>query len=230
MLTVSVIVPWRGGDAHRDAAWSWVRARWAEQFPGWQVVTGTPPEGAWCKSAAVAAALPDAQGDVLVVADADVWCDGVLQAVTAIVEGAPWAVPHHQVRRLDETSTRAVLDGTPIGSPQRLVQRAYAGVAGGGMTVLPHATYRRVPLDTRFTGWGQEDEAWALALTCLAGAPWRGTGPLWHLWHPPQPRLTRRWGSDESLTLWDRYWRARNDPGAMRDLLDEQRCEGAEHG
>ncbi|MCC9712074.1 hypothetical protein E4N62_46835 [Streptomyces sp. MNU76] len=216
-LTVSVIVPWRPDGAEREAAWAWARARWHERFPGWQIVTGTPPDGVWCKAAAVAAALPDATGDVLVLADADVWCEGVLQAVTVIAEGAPWAIPHHRVYRLAPESTRTVLEGAPLGGP--LAQRAYPGFAGGGMTVLPRATYERIPLDARFTGWGQEDEAWAIALACLAGTPWRGTAPMWHLWHPPQPRLTRRWGSDESLALWELYHRARLDPHAMRAVL-----------
>ena len=228
-LTVSVIVPWRSDGAEREAAWAWVRARWAERFPGWQVVTGTPPEGEWCKAAAITAALPEATGDVLVLADADVWCDGVLQAVTAIAEGARWAIPHHRVYRLTQESTRAVLDGAPLGVTSRLAQRAYPGFAGGGMTVLPRSTYERIPLDPRFVGWGQEDEAWALALACLAGMPWRGIVPLWHLWHPPQPRLTRRWGSDESLVLWGRYHQARQDPYAMRALLAETTQE-VDHG
>lgn len=220
-MTVSVIVPWRSDSAHRDAAWAWVRARWAERFPGWQVVTGTPPEGEWCKAAAITAALPEATGDVIVLTDADVWCDGVLQAVTAIAEGARWAIPHHRVQRLDEASTRAIVCGAPLGVTSRLAQRAYAGFAGGGMTVLPRATYERIPLDARFAGWGQEDEAWAIALTCLTGAPWRGTVPLWHLWHPPQPRLSRRWGSETSRSLWQRYHHARHDAHAMRALLTE---------
>lgn len=229
-LTVSVIVPWRSDGGQRDAAWAWVRARWADRFPGWQVVTGSGPEGgAWCKGAAVSAGLPKARGDVLVLADADVWCEGVLQAVTAIAEGARWAIPHGQVHRLDEQSTATLLDGTAVTGRPSLTQSAYTGFAGGGMTVLPRATYDRIPLDARFAGWGQEDEAWALALTCLAGAPWRGTAPLWHLWHPPQPRTSRRWGSADSRALWQRYHSARSDPHAMRALLAEA-TEVKHHG
>ena len=229
-LTVSVIVPWRADGAERDAAWAWIRSRWETRFPGWQIVTGTPPEGEWCKAAAVAAALPDADGDVLVLADADVWCEGVLQAVTAIAEGARWAIPHGNVHRLNQEATTALLDGAPLDGTTMLAQRPYSGFAGGGMTVLPRATYERVPLDARFAGWGQEDEAWALALTCLAGEPWRGTPPLWHLWHPPQLRLTRRWGSEDSRALWQRYHRERIDAHAMRALLAETQPEEVPHG
>lgn len=228
-VRVSVIVPWRSDGAHRDTAWAWVRARWRSRFPGWQVVTGAAPEGEWCKAAAITAALPEATGDVLVLADADVWCEGVLQAVTAIAEGARWAIPHDKVHRLDQQSTATLLDNTAVTGRPALAQAPYTGFAGGGMTVLPRATYTRIPLDPRFAGWGQEDEAWALALTCLTGAPWRGALPLWHLWHPPQPRDSRRWGSAENRTLWQRYHRARFDPHAMRALLAET-MEEVGHG
>lgn len=218
-VSVSVVVPWRGDGGHRDAAWAWASARWQDRFPGWQLVTGSAGDGPWCKAAAIAAALPDASGDVLVLADADVWCEGVLQTVTAVVEGAAWAIPHDKVHRLDEQATTALLHGGAITERPTLAQPPYAGFAGGGMTVLPRATYDRIPLDPRFAGWGQEDQAWALALQALAGPPWRGTAPLWHLWHPPQQRLTRRWGSTDSRALWQRYHDARSDPHAMRALL-----------
>lgn len=220
-LTVSVVVPWRPDGGHRDAAWQYLAWRWTRTHPHWQIVTGAAPDGPWCKAAAVAAALPGATGDVLVIADADVWCDGVDQAVSAVANGAGWAVPHDLVHRLTEDATAAVRAGGPLRGPS--VERPYRGYAGGGMTVLDRETYQQVPLDPRFAGWGQEDEAWALALGCLAGAAWRGSAPLWHLWHPPQARTSRRWGSDASRALWARYRIAATDPAAMRVLLDEGR-------
>ncbi|MGV2386818.1 MAG UNVERIFIED_CONTAM: glycosyltransferase, partial [Thermobifida fusca] len=77
-----MILPWRPGCPHREAALSWVLPRWEDT--GWQVVVAEQPGGgAWCKAAAVEAGLADATGDVLVVADADVWCDGIGAAVDA---------------------------------------------------------------------------------------------------------------------------------------------------
>lgn len=221
-MTVSVVVPWRADGGPRDAAWSWVWARWLAEFPDWQVLRGEAPlPGPWCKAAAVADALPRTAGELLVIADADVWCEETQTAVDAVASGAGWAVPHMRVHRLTETATAAVLDGTPLDGRLPLAQRPYTGFAGGGMAVLPRALYDEVPLDARFAGWGQEDEAWALALTCLAGPPWRGGAPLWHLWHPPQARLSRRWGSDASQDVWRRYHGARSDPPVMRAVLAE---------
>lgn len=76
--TVSVVVPYRPDRGFRDAAWAYVRRWWATTHPDWRVVTGDAPHGGpWVKALAVADALPRATGDLLVIADADVVCDGV---------------------------------------------------------------------------------------------------------------------------------------------------------
>jgi hypothetical protein len=103
-----------------------------------------------------------------------------------------------------------------------LEEKPYIGYAGGGIAAMPRATYADVPIDPRFEGWGQEDASWALALTRLVGRPWRGSAPLWHLWHPPQPRRERAIGSDANEELWLRYRRAK-PADVMRELVDEAR-------
>lgn len=70
---------------------------------------------------------------------------------------------------------------------------------------------------------GQEDESWACALHTLLGEPWRGDADLVHLFHPPQERMTRRRGSQESWRLRNRYFAARDDPAAIRGLIEESR-------
>lgn len=215
--TVSVLVPWRPDGGPRDAAWEWVRRRWEQTYPQWQLVTGTGPAGMWCKAAAVADALTRATGSFLVVADADLWCDGVSQAVQAVFDGAPWAMPHGKVCRLDRHATAQVLAGGPLGGG--LTQPPYRGVPGGGMVVVPRDVYKIAPLDSRFVGWGQEDTSWAVALDTLAGNGWRGTHPLFHLWHPPQPRMNRHVGNAAGWALHNRYLMARGNRVEMRALL-----------
>ena len=217
-MSVTVVVPWRPGCPHRAAAWEWVSGWYAQAHPDWQVITTGDghTSGPWCKAAAVAAALPQARGDVLVVADADVICAGILAAVDAVASGIhPWAMPHYAVYRLTPAATTAVYAGQPFPDtrqPRSLlrghISEIHRGVPGGGIVVLPRGGWDLVPLDARFTGWGQEDLAWGWALTRVLGGPWRGTSPLLHLWHPPQQRSTRTAGSTESMRLWNRYRRA----------------------
>ena len=215
---VSVIIPWKGGCPHREAALGWAAGRWSEA--GYDVVIGETM-GEWCKATAVADALPAVGAELLVIADADVWSPGIDAAVDAVRSGAAWAMPHGPVRRLTHAATCDVLDGADPGPGMDLVQPPYAGWPGGGVVVLPRGLYEQAPFDPRFVGWSGEDESAAHAWTCLAGPPWRGTAPLWHLWHPPQPRMSRRWGSPEARALAGRYRASARSPERMRALVAE---------
>lgn len=222
-MRVEVIVPWRGGCPHRDAARSWVTERYAEHHPEWRVrFMSTEDRGPWVKAKAVMPAVRASRADVIVVADADVWTDGLEQAVRAIVCGvAEWAIPHAKVYRLAEAATGAVLAGEAPSEDLELAEMPRDGVEGGGLVVSTRATLLDVPLDPRFVGWGQEDSSLGVALHCLAGPPWRGVADLFHLWHPPQQRLDRRWGSFDGKRLHARYVAARENPDAMRALIAE---------
>lgn len=221
-MTVSVLVPWRP-TPDRAPGWAWLRPRW--ESLGFEVVEGACGEGPWVKAHAVADALGRAAGDVLVIADADVWCDDVAEAVRAVEDGAPWAMPHWEVCRLDRPATDAVLAGdAPLGRVLTYDRRPYVGRRGGGMTVLRREVYEAVPMDPRFAGWGREDDAHALALRCLAGGERRGFADLWHLWHEPQPRPSEGKGSPESEALYKRYQAAKRDRPAMQTLIDEAKA------
>lgn len=224
-----VAVPWASWCEHRQAALAWVARQWAA-IGHVGIRLGKPNTDTWCKAEAVANAIADQPGDILVVADADVWSDGVVEAIQRVRDGAPWVIPHHRVHRLTPEATRDVLAGRPpnVGMlldpfTEGLPGIAYTGVMGGGIVVLRRELYEACPLDPRFVGWGQEDEAFGLALRCLYGPPVRLSAPLWHLWHPPQPRLNRGTGSEAGLALYKRYARAKRRPEQMRALIDEGR-------
>lgn len=221
---VAVLVPYRASGPDRTAAWEHLRARWAANYPTWQVVAADAPTEGWCKAAAVAAALAQTEAPVLVIADADVWCDGVGAAVDEVRGGRPWAMPHHRVCRLSSLASNEVYESGlwPVHrTTYTYAQPPYPGRVGGGMTVLSRELYLSTPLDPRFVGWGQEDEAWALALRRIAGKEWRGVEDLWHLWHAPQPRRSRTVGSRESFVLFRRYAAAARDLTRMRALVGE---------
>lgn len=229
-MSVAVVVPFRGGCPHREAAWTYIQRLYAERHPDWQVIEASAPPGPWCKAAAVGPAIDVCDAEIIVQGDSDVWTEGLAAAVEAVEDGAPWALPHIQVHRLDVEGTAAVLGGAPW-ADQPLAQRPYQGIIGGGYVVAPRVALQAVPLDPRFVGWGNEDEAHAMALSTLLGEPWRGTADLYHLWHPPQERWTRRRGSQESWALRQRYATARDNLDAMSALIEESRVasQAAQH-
>ncbi len=219
-MSTAVLIPWRDtGCEHRTRALAFVLSRYAGY--GWPVVIGRY-DGPWCKALAVADALAQTQAEILILGDADCWTAGLPAAVQAVQDGATWAIPHRGVHRLNEDATGRYMTGAPLeGLP--LGERAYLGVEGGGLVVIRRDAYEAAPLDPRFVGWGSEDESAGFAWRCLHGPPWRGKAPLIHLFHPPQERATRAFGSMDSRDLRKRYVRARNDPAAMRRLIEEGR-------
>lgn len=127
-------------------------ARYAAEFPDWQVCVGSYEEPVWVKAKAIERALEQTDSDILILADADVWTDGIGEAVDAVRAGEPYAIPHHRVWRLTEEATENVLAGRP---DDRTVQIPYPGVAGGGIMVTTREVIRSIPLDGRFFGWGR---------------------------------------------------------------------------
>ncbi len=226
-MTVEVIVPWRAGCPHRLAAVQWLWTRWRSCHPQWTLTLATAPPGEWIKAAAVMPYIAASSAGVVIVADADVWAEGIEEAVDAVDAGGWWAVPHLYVHRLTEEGTTAVYAGSPFSEAAQIGrgEPPYVGVPGGGMVVIRRELALDVPLDPRFVGWGGEDHAWGYALESFVGAPWRSDRPLWHLWHPPQDRRSRKVGSVASERLRRRYRDARAFQSDMRVVVEEARRE-----
>lgn len=222
---VSVIVPRASdGGGPRDAAWAWLRARYQQVHPGWQVLEGSGHPGSWRKGEAVAQALESATGRVLVVADADcVLPAAALREAVALVDaGTPWVVPHTMVHRLNPEQAAGWLAQAPdywADPPtQRLARPAYQGVAGGGVVVVSRSDYlatRGIP--KQFCGWGAEDETLACILETLCGPHRRLPYPLVHLWHPAQRRQVSTVGN---RGLFQHFRRALGDIPAMWALVN----------
>ncbi len=221
--TVSVLIPFAGECPYRHRALAWVVARHAVRHIGWDLELAVVDADPWRKGAALGRAFRRTTADIVILHDADVWSDQLGDAVGAVADGMPWSIPHSRVHRLDECATCAVLEGAEPSVTSGRAEPAYRGIVGGGIVVLRRDVFERVPVDPRFEGWGQEDQAHALALTALAGPPRCFGGELWHLWHPPAARMTRRVGSRASRVLHERYRAARRDREQMEKLIDEAR-------
>lgn len=232
----TIIIPWHDRDdapQWRADALGYVTAWWKQTYPAATIAIGRcPGDRPWSKGAAVAAALAATSGDetdICVMADADVVCDGIGQALSAVADDVcRWAVPHRMVYRLTSDATRMVRAGYQIehlglGSLRNpYVVKRHVGVAGGGMVVTTRGTLDRVPIDPRFRGYGPEDFSWGRALTMTYGHPWRGGAMLVHLWHP-SGRVGQPDDEVEANRLLGLRYRAATTLGAVEQLLDEAR-------
>lgn len=224
MTSVSVIIPFWGDDLDRLAALQWVSLKL--QSLDFSVVVAQPSnEGPFSKGAVLWPAIRRSDADIFVLHDADVYCNGLSEAIDAVSSGqAVWARPHDRVWRLSEASSglfRASDDQIPHLASLKILRSPYRGITGGGIVVLRREVALNIPIDPRFVGWGQEDMAFGEALWCLSAAPWIGLAPLIHFWHEPEARLNPKWGSLENRKLYERYHRAIADPSQMQALVAE---------
>lgn len=225
MADVSILIPYGNETSWRKCALEHVEGWYEDTLEDAEILLG-PGGEPWCKARAVAHALAGSTAPVVVIADADCIAPGITQAVRAVQQGAAWAMPHLKVYRMSQTATREIFRGAPPGSltgqNRWLDQSPYKGYEGGGITVLRRDVYLQCPLDPAFRGWGQEDEAWALALNALHGPPWRAQGPLYHLWHEKPARVSRYAGSEESVARLAQYKEAQIH-GSWDELLEDSR-------
>lgn len=197
---VAVVVP-RDFNVTDDRARNWnrVASHYAHHHPLWSIVQGRCPSVEWHKGAAIADALNHTNASILVLADADCIVDPVAleQSVLAVQNGAPWAMPHHEVYRATEELTRAYCASDPCVMPtlpdsHSTAREPYEGAPGGGIVVISRVHYDAIGgIPYVFCGWGSEDRALALLCETLLGPCVRGTADLLHLYHDPQPKTSR---------------------------------------
>lgn len=213
-------------DAHRSAACDWVVARYRGH--GYATTVATARLQPWRKAEAYNPAVAASTADVVVLADSDsfVSAEALAWAVRAAADTG-WAAPFTKVCRLNPQATTATLacDPTAIDYPpdRTLGQTAHDALPGGGICAMRRDVALECgPFDPRFVGWGGEDFALGCAARTLTGdyAASR-KGPLWHLWHPPQPRTTE--GDEATNHLGMRYRIAKFQPEAMTALIAEWR-------
>lgn len=240
-MKVAVLVPWRPSVEDRRQNWDFISFVWARLRPDWRIFSADSETDEFSRTQALLAARAraDDDTDVFVVADADCWVGSghLTRAVDeALAHG--WAVPHELVYRVDEWWSRHIRydwtlgtlngalahpEGLPLSRDNDQDSKPYKGNPTGTLAVFTREVFDRIPPDPRFVGWGQEDQAWAMALKCLHGKPWRGSAPLIHLWHPSEPRKSRVVGNDANWALLERYRAARLDPVRMAELVGEYR-------
>ena len=227
-MTTAVLVPFRGGEPHRDRNWSWVRSRYEQS--GFDVIVGTTDAEGFSRTQGILNAREQSDAEVFIVADADVWTDpAALLGGVSQARASGWAVPNRLLHRLSEESTWRVLagedwHGLPLSTDNDHDSKPYCVNPGGTLLVVTADAFDTAPPDPRFVGWGQEDDAWATALRRLVGPEWRGSADIVHLWHPAESRRSREVGSVDNVALRRRYFIARSQE-AMRSLVEETRME-----
>jgi hypothetical protein len=247
---ISILVPFNSTEPNRVRNWHWIKRYIRCTLPGCQIVMGKDPqpELAFSKSSAVNDAASQADGDIYVILDADVFLSAksILHCAREIRHARSkgwklWFVPYRRMYRLTkETSDRMLNSWRPRFSPDKGTFANSGMFLGSPASRVGHwfgAMCQIVPAkgfvrwDERFRGWGGEDGAAMFATDTLYAPHKTLPGQVLHLWHPVQtgpPSIKgyrqRLWTGQTSArdndALNDLYFKARGNRKLMLALIE----------
>ena len=228
MTSISVLVPFRD-DGHRGPAMEWIVARWRHYWPEAEVII-RPDDGCdpFSKSQALQSCVREATGDVLILLDADTWCDvPTIRRAVEIAATGRLVQPASKAHRLGQEVTDELLASDPACEwPMiRPLQVEQTVRPVGFLHVLSREVWDTVNgYDPRFRGWGGEDNVFLYAVETLVGPVVRLNGAIYSLWHP-RPRMDGRrvWTgqTQRNSDMILRYAKARGNEPRMRELVGE---------
>lgn len=226
---VAVVLPFRAGCPHRDAARSTVVRWWETITRGeWEIIEADDAGEPFSRGGSINTGIARTDADIIVAADADLLI-GRQQIIDAVqlAASAPGLVqPFSELHWYDETATKMLLTAPHVpwtGHCPRPTYRWDADMPGtplrGGLNVFSRQTWERAGgfLPT-FAGWGHEDLAFWAQCSTLVAPPRRITGPAHHCYHPKP--IGTPYASAETIDANAAAWRqiqaADGDPAAMR--------------
>ncbi|MFD1038934.1 galactosyltransferase-related protein [Virgibacillus byunsanensis] len=186
MESVSIIIPISKNIESRDKSFKWVKAFYEKMFPEYELCIGASDEQPFPKAKVINKAVKESNGDILVIADADLIYDpNLLKESIKKLDSHAWVIPFRKVLNISKESTQKLLEEEPqwpIPIPVDTKKRPHAAM--GGINIVPRELFDAVcGFDERFVGWGGEDDAFAASLNSLCGYVKRMDGTLYHLWH-----------------------------------------------
>jgi hypothetical protein len=222
---ISFLVPFYGDDPVRLRLLREVTRELRQWFPDDEVLVGGPGE----PSRAVTRnwLAQESSGDILAFVDADTIIPPtqVRAAAKWITDGeVQWVLPYQSYYSLTEAGTAAFLHGDPSPETDYVFPSPEAPEPSvGGVIMMTRSAFATVNgYDERFIGWGEEDRAFAMALSVLVGLERRISGLVYHLWHPaPESVRFHQSYFEHNRALCNRYREAYNghDVAAMRGLV-----------
>jgi hypothetical protein len=186
-MRVAVLVPRRADNGRRDRLWSWVRDRWSDVHPTFEIFEGEHDDGGpFNRSAAINRAAELAGPfDIAIVADSDSFAgpDQIDAAVERAVDTDRMTLAYDRFLYLTRSMSDQIMGGF-VGAWEPGVEWSMSGTCSS-LVVIPRRLWDEVGgFDPGFVGWGMEDVAASLAMQALRGGLERIPGPVWHLHHP----------------------------------------------
>jgi N-terminal domain of galactosyltransferase len=225
-ITVSLIVPWRGGDPMRERLWDFCRQYWTSHYPDFELIECDSGDEPFTRGRSINQGVEQATADYLVIADADTLVAHIDEALLYAGHGE-WVIayPQGQYYALTEKATESFLETDPAGQLKEPTREEWREriTSYSGVLVMPRAAFDCVGgFAHQFVGWGAEDVALMFALDTLWKPCVRASGYAIAPWHPhlEEDRFQQpHYAANDALCK--RFENCFGNPSAMRHLITE---------
>ena len=230
-IDLSVVIPWRdSGDEYRRKIFNWIKERYELGLPSFNIelVLCDSGDQPFSRGDSRNHGVEHASNELILLGDADTipFDNWLFDGVRLLQVGAPWVIPYGRsgYYNINKEDSQWVLQQDPksveifpneLGFEHRLLSWA-------GQILLSKESFMAVGgYDTRFTGWGYEDNAFKDALDVIVGEHERvEDGVTGHIWHPAPVEST--WAQPfirENRQLYERYQNAKSVK-EMKEVLE----------
>ncbi len=222
---ISLILPYKPTDAHRERTLEWSLERYRKVFPEFEICVGVNKDDLFNKSKAVNEAVRKSTHDILCLADADALFDRdlVIRSLALIDEVGCVKVPNVSgiygtgCIALQQESTEDLFNASlPLNSIE--VSYDYRKVANHYALVKKECFNTVGGFDENFQGWGFEDNAFFRALEVYYGQHTPVNGQVFHLWHPSSPEQKLAKGSMRKTSGNWKRWKRYKKAGVKADI------------
>ncbi len=221
----SILIPFQGGNAHREKIFNWLVGFYEKNVPEAEIVIGEDYTGRINRSRMRNDAFNKSTRDILVYIDADglIRPEDIREAVKRVRRGTAM-VQAETVTWITKESTATILDGPTDWPPIEKKDIQAVERVLGEFFVLSRETFEKVRgWDERFEGWGGEDQVFRCAIMALVGKIEKLPSTIYHLWHPRTVNeCPKHSGFKVNKVLRDRYVAYQGNSRAMESLISER--------
>jgi len=228
---ITIVVPYRPSSEERISNWNFLKNKLKKELYRLKVqgiLEVDSPTQEWNKPLAIANGVLQVDTPYTAIMDSDVWIPGIRQVLSYVDRNkVPYVIPHHRTYRLNNQYSswvkRNAIDLNNVISvtgARNLSEQAKKSMPGGGCVVVKTRILRNaVPFDPRHPSWGNEDHDWWIAARTMIGIPVDFRLSLIHLYHKPQFRVSRQFGSAQDELLHKKYKAAYMKKLLMEEIL-----------
>lgn len=227
---ISIIIPWRDiGQQDRNDIAEWCFERYKYLFPEAELIISDSGEEVFSRGGSINKGVQAAKGSYIIITDADYLFSATM--ARQIINKQAWtvAVKSENYFFLNRGVTNKILQENPsdfdiknFNFEDSATNSSF--IVYGGMLAMPKENFLQVQFDTKFNGYGYEDNGFYWTMKAFFGKEYRTGLPMYHMCHERTAGSIYMQKSYANKDYYDKVYKPiLYDKKALRQLVETRR-------